>query len=66
MKEFLKRKNIEISAKRYGIGTTLGLAGGAAVADCCARMIGFAVLPWVFCEILRRMGWLREGDLKLP
>ena len=25
-----------------------------------------AVLSWIFCEILRRMGWIREGDLKLP
>ncbi len=24
-----------------------------------------AVLSWVFCEILRRIGWIREGDLKL-
>ena len=25
-----------------------------------------AVLSWVFCEILRKIGWIREGDLKLP
>ena len=25
-----------------------------------------AILSWVFCEILRKMGWIREGDLKLP
>ena len=25
-----------------------------------------AVLSWIFCEILRRMGWIKEGDLKLP
>jgi uncharacterized membrane protein len=24
-----------------------------------------AVLSWLFCQALRRMGWIREGDLKL-
>ena len=24
-----------------------------------------AVLTWVFCEVLRRVGWIGEGDLKL-
>lgn len=24
-----------------------------------------AVLSWVFCEILRKIGWIKEGDLKL-
>lgn len=24
-----------------------------------------AVLSWVFCEILRKMGWIKEGDLAL-
>ena len=24
-----------------------------------------AVLSWVFCEILRRIGWIGENDLKL-
>ncbi|MBQ9168624.1 MAG: PTS sugar transporter subunit IIC [Oscillospiraceae bacterium] len=24
-----------------------------------------AVLSWVFCEILRKWGWIKEGDLKL-
>lgn len=24
-----------------------------------------AVLSWVFCEILRRWGWIKDGDLKL-
>ena len=24
-----------------------------------------AILSWVFCEILRKMGWIKEGDLKL-
>jgi uncharacterized membrane protein len=24
-----------------------------------------AVLSWVFCEILRRIGWIKENDLKL-
>ena len=24
-----------------------------------------AVLSWVFCEILRKLGWIKEGDLKL-
>ena len=24
-----------------------------------------AILSWVFCEILRKMGWVKEGDLKL-
>ena len=23
------------------------------------------VLSWVFCELLRKMGWINEGDLKL-
>jgi len=23
------------------------------------------VLSWVFCEILRKMRWINEGDLKL-
>jgi len=25
-----------------------------------------AILSYVFCEILRKMGWIREGDLTLP
>jgi len=25
-----------------------------------------AILSFVFCEILRKMGWIKEGDLKLP
>lgn len=25
-----------------------------------------AVLSYIFCEILRKLGWIREGDLKLP
>jgi uncharacterized membrane protein len=25
-----------------------------------------AVLSYVFCEMLRKMGWIKEGDLKLP
>ena len=24
-----------------------------------------AILSWVFCEILRRIGWIKENDLKL-
>ena len=24
-----------------------------------------AVLSWIFCEILRKIGWIKEGDLKL-
>ena len=24
-----------------------------------------AVLSWVFCEILRKIGWIKEGDLTL-
>ena len=24
-----------------------------------------AILSWVFCEILRKMGWIKDGDLKL-
>ncbi len=25
-----------------------------------------AILSYAFCEILRKMGWIKEGDLKLP
>jgi len=25
-----------------------------------------AILSWVFCEILRKWGWIKENDLKLP
>ena len=25
-----------------------------------------AVLSWAFCEVLRKMGWIKEGDLTLP
>ena len=25
-----------------------------------------AILSWVFCQILRKTGWIREGDLTLP
>ena len=25
-----------------------------------------AALSWIFCEILRKMDWIKEGDLKLP
>jgi uncharacterized membrane protein len=24
-----------------------------------------ALLSWVFCEVLRKWGWIRENDLKL-
>ena len=24
-----------------------------------------AIMSWVFCEILRKLGWIKEGDLKL-
>ena len=24
-----------------------------------------AVLSWVFCEVLRKKGWIKENDLKL-
>ena len=24
-----------------------------------------ALLSWVFCQILRKIGWIKEGDLKL-
>ena len=24
-----------------------------------------AVLSWILCEILRKIGWIKEGDLKL-
>ena len=81
-----------------------GLAGGAAVAGCCAQMVGFlvgqigvytgwvsdiaagtkaaitpmdwaamillcfvlpAVLSVLFCEAERKLGWIKDGDLKL-
>ena len=25
-----------------------------------------AVLSWIFCEVLRKIGWIKEGDLVLP
>ncbi len=25
-----------------------------------------AVLSWIFCEICRKIGWIKEGDLVLP
>ena len=25
-----------------------------------------AILSWMFCQILRKIGWIREGDLTLP
>ena len=25
-----------------------------------------AILSWVFCQILRKIGWIRDGDLTLP
>ena len=25
-----------------------------------------AVLSWAFCQVLRKMGWIKEGDLTLP
>ena len=25
-----------------------------------------AVLSWIFCQILRKIGWIKEGDLTLP
>ena len=24
-----------------------------------------AVLSWLFCQVLRKWGWIREGDLKI-
>jgi len=48
--------------------------GAAAITPAAMDWIGLvlicfvlpAVLSWVFCEILRKMGWIKEGDLKLP
>ena len=25
-----------------------------------------AILSWVFCQVLRKIGWIKEGDLTLP
>ena len=25
-----------------------------------------AILSWIFCEMLRKVGWIKEGDLTLP
>ena len=25
-----------------------------------------ALLSWIFCEICRKLGWIKEGDLLLP
>jgi len=48
--------------------------GAAAITPAAMDWIGLvlicfvlpAILSWVFCEILRKMGWIKEGDLKLP
>ena len=52
MKNFLKRKNIVFSAQRYGIDALGAMAQG------------------LFCSLLinmvcRRLGWVKDGDLKL-
>ncbi len=61
--------NLPISSAAICIMLSLdGLAGGAATAGCCAQMIGFAVLSYRengFGGFFRRIGWIREGDLKL-
>ena len=48
--------------------------GAAAITPAAMDWIGLvvicfvlpAILSWIFCEILRKMGWIKEGDLKLP
>jgi len=48
--------------------------GAAAIAPSAFDWLGLilicfvlpAVLSWVFCEILRKIGWIKEGDLTLP
>ena len=47
-----------------------GLAGGAAVAGCCAGLILLcfvlpAVLSSVLCAAMKKWGWIADGDLKL-
>ena len=57
----------------------LGLTIGPAFADFAPGLTPFdwlgmalicfilpAVLSWFFCEMLRKIGWIREGDLVLP
>ena len=42
-----------------------GLAGGAALAGCCAQMVLPAVISWAVAALMRRAGLIADGDLKL-
>ena len=54
--------------------TAVAKVGAAAVSPTAFHWLGLilvcfvlpAVLSWSCCELLRRLGWIREGDLTLP
>ena len=54
-------------------GWVADIAAGAKAAITAMDWIGLvlvcfvlpAILSWVFCQILRRIGWIKDGDLKL-
>lgn len=59
MKAFLKRKNIEISLKRYGIDALGAMAQGLFC------LVLPAVLSLLVHALVRKAGWVKDGDLKL-
>ena len=54
-KAFLQRKNIVISVRRYGVDALGAMTQG----------LFCSLLSWAFGLVLRRIGWIKEGDLKL-
>ena len=60
---------------QFGVYTGWGsdIASGAKAAITPMDWVGLvlicfvlpAVLSWVFCEVLRKWGWIKENDLKL-
>ena len=64
-KKFFARKDVVFTLQRYGIDAlgAITLMDWIGMARIC--FILPAVLSTVFCEILRKWGWIKENDLKL-
>ena len=69
MKNFLKRKNIVFSAQRYGIDALGAVALSPTGLDWPGLALVAIVLPAILTPMInmacRRLGWVKDGDLKL-
>ena len=53
----------EVAVKAGAVATNPAVMDWVGLALVCIVLP--AVLSWIFCEILRRIGWIKENDLKL-